>query len=298
MKQFYKGYVMKTKRLFLLVICAGLSGACSKGPSSSSNKQKTIDPLVPEMHGIYQALLSPVNKKVSGHLNGALTIAREQDDFVANIRFSGGPTSSIHPQNIHVGTRCPNDSDDLNGDGHIDAIEGAKVYQEIIIPLDDDLSSQWMGLGTFPMSDEYGYYLWSRSTSFEKMINDLKEKDINTTDELVKLNHNKALNLVGNVVVITGVPETTELPETVKGKGRMLKHQALPVACGIIKKLLHSPGRIDNDSTGIPVPEGETIGGSSGADDGAIFDSPEINSENYGEEYELEATDNSTEFDF
>lgn len=283
--------------LILLVILLG----CSKSESGSSKAEfpkKESDSLEAEFYGTYHALLSPINKDVSGHLNGALSVVREKDEFTATVRLSGGPKSSLHAQNIHIGKRCPDMSDDLNGDGFIDADEGSLVYQEILIPLDDDLNSQRMGLGTFPLTDEYGYYMWSRTVEFAKLLQDLRDEDINELDDYVKFTHNKNLNLTSMVVVIKGVSDTTFLPETVVGRGRQTPHQALPVACGIIRKLTYVPGKIDTDETNIPVPSGETIGGTAGYDDEAHFPSGTTTggSGNYGEDDDVPETTNSTEF--
>lgn len=292
---------MKTKSADLLFL-SFLLFSCSEGGGGGSAVPpgKNADNLEVEMNGIYQAKLRPVNKKFGTQLNGSLTLVREKDEFIADIRFSAGPKSSIHSQGIHVGERCPDERDDLNLDGYIDAEEGAAVYKEILIPLDDDLSSQRMGLGIFPVTDEYGYYFWSRTVSFEKLILDLHEEDINLTDDLVKLAGNKTLQARGKVVIIRGIPATEVLPETVLGRGRQGPHEAIPVACGVISKLTSVPGEIDRDQTGIPLPAGESVGGSSGADDGAIF-GPEPSTTtgdtgNYGEEDEVETRDNSTEF--
>lgn len=281
--------------LSLLISCSKGGG----GGSSATQPPKSTDPLEAEFYGVYQGLLAPINKEVSGHLNGTLALAREKDELTATVRLSGGPKSVLHSQSIHVGTRCPDLSDDLNGDGFIDGEEGALVYQGILIPLDDDLNSQRMGLGTFPVSDEYGYYLWSRTVEFAKLMSDLKEEDINELDDYVKLNPEQKVNLTNMVVVIKGVPETTALPPTVAGRGRQTPHQALPIACGVIRKLTVVPGKIDRDETDIPVPAGETIGGSGGADDGANFPVGTTTggtSGNYGDDDPPETTDNDTEF--
>jgi hypothetical protein len=274
----------------LLVSCLSGNGG-GGGP-----KIKSTEPLEIEMYGTYEALLHPINKDVSGHLNGVVSLLREEDNITIGVRVSGGPLSILHNQSIHVGSRCPNETDDFNNDGYIDAAEGAKVYNKILIPLDDDIGFQHIGGGIYPVSDQYGYYLWGRTTAYAKLLNDLWEDDINSTDDFTKLSKNQPLSIIGKVAIIMGVPETTQLPETVAGRGRLTPHQALPVACGIVRRLGVAPGRVDTDHTGIPVPHGETIGGSSGADDGAIFP-PEDNSEgdgNYGEE-EPETTTNETE---
>jgi hypothetical protein len=281
---------MNNKKLLSLALCSSILVSCGGGGGGGggSVKGKSGEPLETELAGTYQAVFSPLNKTVSGHLNGSLTIVREKDDVVVDVRFSNGPMASMHSQNIHVGDRCPTEDDDLNRDGYIDAEETALVVKEILIPLDDDLTSQFMGLGTFPVSDDFGYYFWSRATPFEKLMDDLRLEDINPVDEYVKLNSNKSLTMIGKVVLVRGVPETTPLPETVLGKGRLTPRQGIPVACGIIKRLGQAPGVIDQDRTDIPVPTGETIGGSSGVDDGANFPSTQTaagaGTGNYGDD--------------
>jgi hypothetical protein len=290
MKKF-KELNMNNKFFISFALCSTLLLSCSKSGGGGASQGTTItsEPIETEMYGTYQAVFAPINTDVSGHLNGSLTLVREKDDFVADVRFSGGPPGVLHTQTIHIGDRCPTMADDLNQDGFVDGEEAALIHKEILIPLDDDLSSQWMGLGTYPATDEYGYYFWSRSTPFEKMMKDLHEDDINLTDDYVKLGSEKSLTMAGKIVIIRGVPEKTVLPETAKGLGRMENHQALPIACGIIRKMGTAPGEIDKDITNIPVPTGETVGGSSGADDGALFPpTPTTTGEtgNYGEDRE------------
>lgn len=283
---------MSNKHLLSLLVSGTLLVSCGGGGGGGGGGAKqapVVQPLETELSGTYQAIFTPVNKEVSGHINGSLTIVREKDDVIMDVRFSNGPASSIHSQNIHVGNRCPNEADDLNQDGYIDAEELNNVVKEILIPLDDDISAQWLGLGTFPMSDEWGYYFWSRATKFEKMMADLRDDDINHTDDYVKIGADKALTMIDRVVVIRGVHESTPLPETVMGRGRLLPRQGLPVACAVIKRIGATPGVLDTDRTNIPVPTGETVGGSSGVDDGADFPTQTTSGAtggNYGEDRE------------
>lgn len=259
-------------KILLFSLLASLLFSCSKGGGGSSpTNNRSITAVEIEMNGTYQALLSPVNPKAVQRINGSLTLVREKDEFIADIRLANSAPKNLHTQSIHVGDRCPTEADDINQDGYIDAFEGAQVYKEILIPLDDDLNSQWMGLGTFPASDEYGYYFYSRVASYEKLLADLRTEDINLKDEYTKLGTDKAMNVTNLVVVIKGVPESHPLPETVAGFGRATTHQALPIACGVITKLESVPGTIDTDTTDVPLPQGGTIGGTGGADDGANF---------------------------
>ena len=273
----------------LLVSCGG--GGGGGGGSSSAVPVQEENRLEIEMLGAYQGLLYPLNQTVAGNVTGALMLVRERDDLIASLRFSGGPASILHIQNVHEGSRCPTLADDLNQDGFIDAEEGAKVYGGILIPLDDDLNSQRMGLGTFPVADEYGHYSYSKIAKWDKFMEDLREEDINLQDDYVKLPANKNMTAAGKVVVVFGVPSKTDLPSTVAGRGRLTNFEALPIACGVIQKVITTPGYIDTDHTGIPFPGGESIGGGNGGDDGAIFTGGSTTgggSGNYGEDREEE----------
>lgn len=293
---------MKTYKAFQNLILLSLIASCNGGGGSASSSKPQMkpepNPLGTEMLGTYQALLTPINASISKKVNGSLTLVREKNDFIADVRFSAGPASILHVQNIHIGKRCPTEADDLNMDGYIDAMEGSEVYKEIIVPLDEDLNSQRMGGGTFPLADEYGYYFYSQAANYEKLLADLRDEDINPQDDYVKLAPSENFQLDGNVIIITGVPSDSALPETVAGRGRLSNYQALPVACGVIRRLTSVPGRIDNDRSNIPYPGGESIGGAGGGDDGADFTSSTTTTTsggNYGEDdNEIEEAETGT----
>jgi hypothetical protein len=291
---------MKKNSLCLMTMSFLLFSCSESGGGGSTPPAKHSENLELEMNGIYQAKLKSINSRFSDHLGGSLTLVRDKDDFIADVRLSGGPKTTLHSQSIHIGERCPDARDDLNLDGIIDGEEGAQIYKDMLIPLDDDLSSQWMGLGIYPVTDDYGFYFWSRNVSFEKMMKDLRDDDINPTDEIAKIGANKTFQASGKVVIIRGIPTTEILPDSVVGRGRQSPHEAMPVACGVITKINSAPGVIDRDQTGIPVPaDGQTLGGSGGADDGAIFTTGTTTGDtgNYGEEDDdVEVRGNNTEF--
>lgn len=271
---------------YLLILCILCScSKSSKGPTTQ-NVIQVENSLSEEMNGNYQAILVPLNQDLSGKLNGALNLVRENNEFIADVRLSGARPNVLQTQQIHIGKRCPLPADDLNQDGFIDAEEGFKVYEEVLIPLDDDLSSQRMGGGIFPATDDTGYYYYTRITNFNQLLEDLKEEDINLSDDYVKLRPREVLQLKDRVVIIAGVSNTIILPDSVSGRGRLSKNQALPIACGVIRELKSVPGVVDNDYTGMPLPEGGAIGGSNGEDDdGADFSTPiPEDPGNYGDE--------------
>jgi hypothetical protein len=267
--------------LFLnLLFFVSCSNKDKKGPQEVNNTST----MNVEMSGIYQAILLPVNGKIYPKIRGSFSLVKDHEEFITGVRLSKGPESTLHLQSIHIGNRCPDETDDLNHDGYIDAQEGSLAYKEILIPLDDDLNSQRMGGGIFPASDKYGSYEWSRIASFSKLMNDLNDVDINLTDDQVKLINNPDLDVLNKVVVLRGIPSSDTLPETVSGWSRLSSFESLPIACGIIRKIQKEPGIVDTDNTGIYLSQ-NTEDDQPREDDGAVFPpTGESEIEDYGVE--------------
>jgi len=263
-------------------IVVSLLSSCGQKSSSDSNSSENNDTPVAssdirpqvdeELDGQYLAVLNGLNEQVAGKVSGALTMAREEKQIIGDVRFSAGPLSAatVHVQNVHVGGRCPGSEDDTNGDGFIDAFEGDKVYGNILIPLDSDLNSQRVGLGIFPVSDDYGGYIYSRAANFERFLSDLRDNDINEKDNITKINAGERLNLMGKVVVIKGVAQAAILPETVATNNNFANYQTIPIACGVISKVTTPPGTPDDDEEDLPIP-GASVGGTNGGSDGTVI---------------------------
>lgn len=232
---------------------------------------------VKETGGQFLAVLSPVNEIVSGRISGGATISIEKDEFVGDVRFAGGPltAASLHAQSLREGTRCPTSDDDKNQDGLIDAFEGEMVYGKTIMPLDGDLNAQHLELGTWPFADEFGMYIYSETASYEKLLRDLKETDINPDDSLIKLSSEATLVFPGKVVIVEGVSREANLPETVSSNSRLDRHYTFPVACGVLSPVISHPGTIDRDS-GRDAFERKP-GGTAGEDDGTVLIPPDVN---------------------
>lgn len=224
--------------------------------------------------GQFIAILTPLNEHISGLIAGAATISRDKDELIGDVRFSGEvPTAAVlHEQNVHIGNRCPDASDDINQDGIIDALEGSLVYGKIIIPLDGDLNSQRMGGGIFPLADEFGGYIYSQAGSYQKFIDDLKDLDLNIEDDIIKLSEEEEISFEGKIVVIQGVSRSASLPDTVVSNNQFTNHDTLPIACGIFTRVMALPGSPDLGNTDRPLPPSEENNGE--IDDGAVIPVP------------------------
>lgn len=253
--------------LFCLYSCNEKDSESFQEQIISEQKNKIETDEVPK-RWIYSVTLQSLNVQF-GKTQGSLTIARDENEIAADVYFKGGTANTLHMQNIHIGSECPNDQSDVNADGIIDAIEASLVSKEILIPLDGELKNQTEGSFYSPVSDEFGNYTYSHAASYSDFISDLTDIDIDPLDNLIKLKSEKELNLENKVFMIYGVAESTPLPSTVKGYDKHPSFQSLPIACGIIKEVKSTPGVIIEDDE-VSVSAG-TPGGIHGENDGAIL---------------------------
>ncbi|MFL5786060.1 MAG: hypothetical protein ACJ76H_15690 [Bacteriovoracaceae bacterium] len=263
----YIGPVVLSAALAQLIACGG--GSSSRGAGSKSGESPRI--LESDADGTYVSNLDTMNNGVGGAISAIASFNKEGDRLMAFLRFNGGYPGIAHQQRVHVGTRCPTMADDTNGDGYVDINEAYAVVGKILFPLDADISGQERGSSLWPAGDIYGSYQWERATSYSRFISDLREPDLNEENDFAKLGPNGDLNLDGRVVMVHGTNALSNLPDTVGTHGRLSNIQVMPIACGVIRKVTTFPGQVlDDPSLGVATGAGETVGGSSGADDGAI----------------------------
>lgn len=197
---------------------AVLLSGCEDGPSGPDGTT-------------FQAELSTMNAQVAGSASGEAEFRIADGRFEATVDGAGLAREMLHPQHVHAAASCPPPSADENGDGFIDVVEGLPFYGAILIPLDGDLSSQSAGNPDgFPTAGASGEVGYSQSTDLQTMLSDLRAEDPKPDDPVVKLSGE--LSLPGRTVVLHGVPEGTDLPESVKSIAGLPAHLTLPVACG------------------------------------------------------------------
>lgn len=212
-----------------LGICFLAVTACGNNDGKNSNAGFNIPPEEEQQPAKYQVTLRPVNANVAGLVNGTGELTLDRDIFIVRVILNDAP-DAVHEQHVHFGTTCPEPNIDINDDGFIDGFEAQLISGKILIPLDNDLRSQAAG-GEYFSGTNYNYY---QSTSFLAMLADLKIPDDITANAVTKLGTAENLDLVGKVVMIHGVPDSTSLPETVQGVDGRSPHLTLPIACGVI----------------------------------------------------------------
>ncbi len=216
---------MKTNLLIFSFII--LVAACGKDGGGSSNSYIQAE-MVPLTDGTYHTALRPVNPKSAGYLPyGSSTIRVSGDELNASVTVDDA-TGVEHEQNIHMGSRCPEASDDKNGDGFVDYNEAMAVVGPVILPLDNDIQSQKSGEGNYPSGRSVTY---SRKASIDRLTTDLWQVDENTSDNIMKLDSGASFGVVNRVVLVHGVSNRS-LPASVQGGAN-----SLPIVCGVIQKI-------------------------------------------------------------
>lgn len=221
--------------LVALVSCGADSG--NKGAAGINQLELQNDP-----DGIYRAVLSPLNTQVADETKGIVTVRMFGDELVVHGAISGAPVGIRHFQYLTDGSRCPDQSADINGDGFIDSVEGESFYGKGLIPLDSNLETQIDGSDFGPIANPAGVIIYKESVSLSKLLADLMEPDPNEKDHLQKLVPGRKLFLTGKKIIIQGVEGA--LPASVASNSERTNAETLPIACGELVRVTGEEGPV------------------------------------------------------
>lgn len=243
-------------------ICLLILISCQNHETAKNQRminQTSINPIDgSNIEGHYQAKFTTLNPHINGTIPGSANLYRINNRLFAFVRLFGGAVNAWHMQNIYIGSRCPSLSDDINKDGFIDIIEAERVLGKIIIPLDNDIRSQKAGGRRYPYADLSGNYVYERVTAFSDFIKDLNKEDELISDNIAKISKTSGFDFKNLTVLIQGIEEAKELPETVITKPPYESYKTIPVTCGVFEKILKKPGEVydENEIPG-PIEESE-----------------------------------------
>lgn len=232
--------------LFLIVAC-GKPDASKKVGSEEILK---IDGS--NIQGVYQTPLYALNMNTTLRSIGSAGIYRSYDSLKAFVKVYLGDRGVIHRQAIHLGLRCPDLGDDINGDGYVDLREAHFVLGNTIIPLDGDLGSQSEGSRWYPQGNGIaGGYFYEQTASFGRLFEDLRDVDPNSLDTIEKIPYDQGLSLHQKVVLILGISSNTWLPDSIDTMSGLTRHASLPIACGVLSRSDRFPSELYDRSDSI-----------------------------------------------
>lgn len=181
----------------------------------------------------FEADLRAMNTQAGTTVTGEALLVVDDAFLHAEVDADGMAPGITHAQHIHAAGTCPPASADTNGDGYVDVVEGLPFYGAILIPLDDNLSSQ--AQDTFPTADSNGQLEYDQVRNLASILDDLRGEDPDPNDAFAKLG-NGELNLEARTVVLHGVDPSVNLPSTVQSLPGLPAHATLPVACGEVQQ--------------------------------------------------------------
>ncbi len=230
---------MKTNQLIMIFALLGLAACGSDGGSGSGstgkkeNKSAALE-MVEASPGTYYSVLRPVNFHSNGFIPyGMATFTLADDVLQVNISMDDDQ-GVAHRQSLHLGTRCPSESDDRNADGFIDYEEAMAVVGPALMPLDNDLNSQLAGEEIYPKGPGMTY---NKTASLQKINDDLWSRDENPSDNLMKLDNGKGIGFEDRVVLVHGTSYQGSFPASLASYNGEDAYLSLPVVCGVLKKI-------------------------------------------------------------
>lgn len=204
-----------TCRITTLATAVALAGLAGAGVAQAADTTWSAD-------------LAPLNAGAAGsEAGGTATLAVSGDTLTIRIDATGTPPGIMHLQHLHGfaegdGTSaCPTAGSDTNGDGIIDLIETEPGAGTTMVPFTADPASMEILADSYPTADAEGSYAYEQSLSLSALQAAFAEKF-----------PGQQLDFARRVIFLHGVPEGTELPDTVQSLGDVPAQVTLPIACG------------------------------------------------------------------
>ncbi len=162
--------------------------------------------------GTFGATFTTLNAHKSGNFKGHAVLWTRGIQFYIRVIMTSAQPRVRHLQAIHTGGRCPQKSDDKNGDNILDFTEVLAASGPQLIPLDRTLKSQTQGSDWFPSTDGEGTMNYSRSAAIFHLMEDLRGRDPFPGDYLAKLGAGENMDIGQRTIIIYGTSTDAMLP--------------------------------------------------------------------------------------
>lgn len=216
--------------LLALLLLASCGDSNDKTDSDRSDMTNIVEKEEVMEEGEYVAFLRTINSSVNGYIPFGRAELSLKEDELKVVTYLDDDQRVMHMQRIHTGKRCPTLADDLNQDGYIDIIEAQQALGEVILPLDNDLSSRGAGENKYPIGSDFTY---ERRARWSEVLEDLKQD----YQEGYMVLRGESLSLADRVILIHGTSFSGLIPSTLGTIEGLEPHLSVPIACGIIKPI-------------------------------------------------------------
>jgi len=220
---------IRNKRIYLayfalILLFTGLSSATVIAQDHYSNKSGAA---------AYTTDIQGINTNLTEvPVKGTATFITSDDQLYITIIASGLSPSMMHLQHIHgfVDTNdeatCPAPGADTNGDGIIDLIETHESTGVTLIPFNAAPVDLQIKTDSYPVANGEGVLTYRMKVLLDD-LNEAIQEEYNIEN----------LSLENRVIYLHGVPENTDLPESVESLPGVPAQVTVPVACGEIEAL-------------------------------------------------------------
>jgi hypothetical protein len=193
-----------------------LFATCLSAISAAAAAQDEVTPV----EGAFQ----PLNPAGDG-ISGTVSFTPEGDMLGITLEAEG-LSPGMHLAHVHgfaesdpADATCPDATADANGDGWVDLIETQAAAGVTMIPLTDDPASLAIQSESYPSASDDG------RMNYEQTV------DPTALSEAVQAEFDTPLALPRRVVFIHGVPEGTDLPDSVQSLEGVPASVTMPIAC-------------------------------------------------------------------
>ncbi len=206
------------------------------------------------------------------NFSGDARFQMTQDNFIVDLNAQGLQANNQFLPAIHEGNACPTMADDSNNDGFVDAIEAQNASGKFVVLFDQNFGQQagtggdagaggaggtggdaggaggtggavGGGAGAVmaedpsagAMTNAQGAIQYSKTVPLQQLLTQLRNPTGEGAGASTPLGANEQLDLTNKVMILHGVPQDTQLPNTVQSVGNLPAWQTLPVACGELR---------------------------------------------------------------
>lgn len=177
----------------------------------------------------YRAALRAVNPQyVAG--GGRVELVRDGNQLHVMVTVENLTPQMMHLQHLHgsrdgMDATCPPVSRDALNGTPVDLINTRHYSGITLIPLHADPASLEIKTHTYPTTDDAGGYTYTQKVDWAQLQKAVSEKYGIDNLDLSQL-----------VVYVHGLPESTDLPDSIRSLEGVPAHMTLPVACGELEE--------------------------------------------------------------